>query len=63
MKKSRFTDSQIVAVLKEGDAGVPVAVHSSEGLARSLTWHRYGTIMQPLMECCNADYSDLEEHS
>ena len=25
MKKSRFTDSQIVAVLKEGDAGVPVA--------------------------------------
>jgi len=25
MKKLRFTDSQIVAVLKEGDAGVPVA--------------------------------------
>ena len=25
MKKSRFTDSQIVAVLKESDAGVPVA--------------------------------------
>ena len=25
MKKSRFTDSQIIAVLKEGDAGVPVA--------------------------------------
>jgi len=25
MKKSRSTDSQIVAVLKEGDAGVPVA--------------------------------------
>ena len=24
MKKSRFTDSQIVAVLKEGDAGGPV---------------------------------------
>ena len=25
MKKSRFSESQIVAVLKEGDAGVPVA--------------------------------------
>ena len=25
MKKSRFGESQIVAILKEGDAGVPVA--------------------------------------
>jgi putative transposase len=25
MKKSRFTDSQLVAVLKVGDAGVPLA--------------------------------------
>jgi putative transposase len=25
MKKSKFTESQIVAILKDGDAGIPVA--------------------------------------
>ena len=25
MKKKRFTDSQIVAILKEGEAGMPIA--------------------------------------
>jgi putative transposase len=41
MKKSRFTDSQILAVLKQGEAGTPVANLCREHGISSATFYKW----------------------
>lgn len=46
MKKSRFTDSQIMAILKQHEAGVPVAELAREHNVSTVFWS--SSIISPL---------------
>ena len=41
MKKSKFSESQIVAILKEGEAGVPVAEICRKHGISAATWYAW----------------------
>lgn len=41
MKKSRFTESQILAILKQGESGVPVADLCREHGISNATFYKY----------------------
>ena len=43
MKKSRFTESQIVAILKEGEAGLPVAQLTRKHGISAATYYAWKT--------------------
>ena len=55
MKKSRFTDSQIVAILKQAEAGTPVADLCREYGMSSASFYqwrsKYGGMDASLMRC------------
>ncbi len=43
MRKSQFSESQIVAILKEGGAGVPVGqILRKHGISRCFSWRLLG---------------------
>ncbi|QFT29474.1 Transposase [Labrenzia sp. THAF82] len=44
MKKSRFTESQILALLKQGESGVPVADLCREHGISNATYYIYGQL-------------------
>jgi putative transposase len=44
MKKAKFSESQIVAILKEGEAGVPVAQIVRKHGISAATYYIYGLL-------------------
>ena len=63
MKKSRYTDSQILSILKQADSGIPVPQLSREhGMSSAIFykwWSKYGGMDTSLM----ARLKELEEEN
>ncbi|KKY06924.1 transposase, partial [Xanthomonas phaseoli pv. phaseoli] len=61
MKKSRFTDSQIIAVLKQAQAGSPVTELCREHGIRSATFYKWRSKFGGMDVSMVARMKELEE--
>ncbi len=63
MKKSRFTDSQIMAILKQAEAGTPVPQLCREHSMSSATFYKWRTKYGGMDASMMARLKELEEEN
>ena len=63
MKKSRFTDSQIMAILKQGEAGVPVAEICREHSISQALYYRWRSKYAGADASLITKYKELEREN
>jgi len=63
MKKSRFSDSQILAVLKQAESGVPVAELCREHGIGSATFYKWGLKFGGMDASLMARLKELEDEN
>ena len=63
MKKSRFTDSQIVAVLKQAESGAPVSALCREHTISSATFYKWRSKFGGMDASMLSRVKELEEEN
>lgn len=63
MKKSRYSDSQIIAILKQADAGTPVAELCREHGMSSATFYKWRSKFGGMDASMMARLKELEEEN